>query len=86
LLFLPFAEHACQLTHYQEAFLIGILAAAYAEAGRFDDAVGAAQKAHEVALAHGQKEIADRNLNLLQLYKSGKALHLDATPPSKSPQ
>ncbi|HYA79178.1 MAG TPA: tetratricopeptide repeat protein, partial [Candidatus Nitrosopolaris sp.] len=33
------AEHACQLTGYKEALLIGTLAAAYAEAGRYDDAV-----------------------------------------------
>ncbi len=51
----PLAEHACQRTDYQEAFLIGTLAAAYAEAGRFNDAVAAAQKSHGVALAHGQK-------------------------------
>ncbi|MGA9451350.1 MAG: tetratricopeptide repeat protein, partial [Verrucomicrobiia bacterium] len=30
------AEHACQLTGYKEALLIGTLAAAYAEAGRYD--------------------------------------------------
>jgi tetratricopeptide (TPR) repeat protein len=80
------AEHACQRTHYQEAFLIGTLAAAYAEAGRFDDAVAAAQKAHDVALAHGQKDIAEKNLHLMQLYKSGQPFHMDApTPPSQKP-
>lgn len=77
------AEHACERTHYQEAFLIGTLAAAYAEAGRYDDAVAAAQKAHDVALAHGQKGIADKNAGLLQLYKSGQPLHMQATPPPK---
>ena len=80
------AEHACQRTHYQQAFLIGTLAAAYAEVGRFDDAVAAAQKAHDVALANGQKDIAERNLRLMQLYQSGKPFHMQTDPLPKSPQ
>ena len=81
----PLAEHACERVKYQEAFLIGTLAAAYAEAGRFDDAVAAAQKAHDVALAHGQTEIADRNLQLMQLYKSGKPFHMETNAPVQKP-
>ncbi|HZQ47254.1 MAG TPA: tetratricopeptide repeat protein, partial [Verrucomicrobiae bacterium] len=34
-----FGERACKLTHYEKPFLIGTLAAAYAEAGRFKEAV-----------------------------------------------
>jgi len=75
------AQHACEQTRYQVAFLIGTLAAAYAEDGQFPDAVAAAQKAHDVALAHGQKDIADRNLQLMQLYKSGKPFHMTPAPP-----
>jgi tetratricopeptide (TPR) repeat protein len=81
----PLAEHACERTHYQQAFLIGTLAAAYAEAGRFPDAIAAAQKAHDVALAHGQKEIAESNARLMQLYKSGQPFHAGANlPPQKT--
>jgi tetratricopeptide (TPR) repeat protein len=72
------AERACQLTQYQEAFLIGTLAAAYAEAGRFNDAVATAQKARMVALAKGQKEIAAANERWEELYKSGHAFHQEA--------
>jgi len=72
------AERVCQLTQYKEAFLIGTLAAAYAEAGRFDDAVVTAQKACAVALAQGQTEIAASNEQLLELYKSGRAFHQKA--------
>jgi len=72
------AEHACQITRYKEAFLIGTLATAYAEVGRFNDAVVAAQKARTVALAKGQKDIADANGQLLELYKSGRAYHQKA--------
>ena len=69
------AQRACEKTHYQKAFLIGTLAAAYAEAGRFDDAIAAAQKAHDVALAGGDKDLAARNAQLLQLYQSHQAFH-----------
>jgi len=72
------AERACQLTQYQEAFMIGTLAAAYAEAGRFNDAVTIAQKARSVALTHGEEEIAASNEKLLELYQSGRAWHQEA--------
>ncbi len=72
------AERACQSTQYKQAFLIRTLAAAYAEAGRFDDAVATAQKARTLALAQGQKEIAAQNEQLLELYKSGRAYHHEA--------
>jgi hypothetical protein len=39
------AEQTCEATDYQRAEYLDTLAAAYAEAGRFDDAVGAARKA-----------------------------------------
>ncbi|HTR43861.1 MAG TPA: tetratricopeptide repeat protein [Pseudomonadales bacterium] len=80
------SQHACELTQYQEAFLIGTLAVAYAEAGRFNEAVTASQKAQDVALAHGQKVVAEQNLKLMQLFKSGKPFHLDTVaPPSQKP-
>ena len=69
------AEGACRKTHYQQPVMVGTLAAAYAEAGRFDDAVATAQKARDSALALGQKEIADNNERLMELYKSGRAFH-----------
>jgi Flp pilus assembly protein TadD len=72
------AEHACKLTEYKKAFFIGTLGAACAGAGRFNDAVAAAQKAHDVALAQGQKEIAANNEHLLELFKSGLAYHQEA--------
>jgi Tfp pilus assembly protein PilF len=74
------ARHACELTRYEQAFLIGTLAAAYAEAGRFNDAVITAQKARDVALAHGQKEVAASNERLMETYKSGRAFHEEAHP------
>ena len=52
--------------------MLGTLAAAYAEAGRFPEAVNTAQKASELAVAAGQKEVAATNNKLLELYRSGQ--------------
>ncbi len=79
------AEQACEQTHFQSAFLIGTLAGGYAEAGRFDEAVAAAKKASEVAAAHGQKKVAERNSQLMQLYQSGYALHTATNAPLQKP-
>jgi protein O-mannosyl-transferase len=43
------AEQTCEATDYQRAEYLDTLAAAYAEVGRFDDAVGAARKAQNGA-------------------------------------
>jgi tetratricopeptide (TPR) repeat protein len=75
-----FAERACKLTHDEQAFFIGTLAAAYAEAGKFEQAVATAQRAYDVALAHGQKAVAVNNQHLMESYKSGQAFHGEATP------
>lgn len=69
------AERACALTNYREPLLIGTLAAAYAEAGRFADAVTAAEKAIAIAEAAGLTEIAGRNRQLRELYRAGKPFH-----------
>ena len=47
------AERACELTHYGEPLLIGTLAAAYAEGGRFPEAVATAEKAEQLATTAG---------------------------------
>ena len=64
------ASNACELTGNKQPLLLGTLGAAYAEAGRWDEAVAAAQKAHDLAAAAGQKAVAERNLQLQQLYRS----------------
>ena len=69
------AERACKLTGYKEGIFVGTLAAAYAEAGRFQDAISSAEKAHNLALAAGQKKIAQKNQELLELYRTGRAYH-----------
>jgi Flp pilus assembly protein TadD len=77
------ARRACELTRYQRPTLVGTLAAAYAEAGQFDEAVAAAQKARDLASASNEQELADRNQKLLELYRSHQAYHEPAAPASR---
>jgi Tfp pilus assembly protein PilF len=70
-----FASEACKLTRDSSPLLIGTLAAAYAEAGRFDEAVNTAQKAGNLAQAQGNKALAQRNLELIAIYRSHHAYH-----------
>jgi Flp pilus assembly protein TadD len=77
-----FAEQACHLTGYQRPQMIGALAAAYAEAGRFTEAVAATQKAIDLARASGDARFAAVNEQLLKLYSAGKPYHM--TRPSTS--
>jgi tetratricopeptide (TPR) repeat protein len=66
------AERACELTRHGEPLLLGTLAAAYAEAGRFSDAAKTAEKARSLAAEAGLKDIAEKNAELLELYRAGK--------------
>ena len=65
------AEHACELTHYQVAGLIETLGAAYAEAGRFPEAIHMAQKA---AMRAAESDQGGLNPQLLKRYRAGKAV------------
>ena len=69
------AERACELTHYGEPLFLGTLAAAYAEAGRFPEAVTTAEKAERLATAAGLTAVAAKNRQLLELYRAGKPYH-----------
>lgn len=74
------AQRASEATHNQQPFVLGTLAAAYAEAGQFTNAVTTAKQARDLALAQNQKELAERNQELLQLYESGHAYHEGTKP------
>jgi len=71
-----FAEQCGRLTGYQRAQMLGSLAAAYAEAGRFPEAVATAQKAIDLARAAGDARFAAVNEQLLRLYRAGKPYHM----------
>ena len=53
----------------------GTLAAAYAEAGRFPDAVATAEKAIQEESASGDTRFAEMNRQLLEYYRARKAWH-----------
>jgi len=67
-----FAEKACNLTGYKEPNFLDTLAAAYAAAGRFDQAVSAAEKALRLAQSAGKDKLASDIKSRLDLYKSNK--------------
>lgn len=69
------ARLACEATQYKETMIIGTLAAAYAEAGQFDDATATAQKACTLAEENGQAELLQKNRELLALYQKLQAYH-----------
>jgi len=66
------AERACELSRHRDPNLLDTLAAAYAEAGRFPEAVATAQKAAEMALSAGWKELASEIEKQLKHFKEGR--------------
>jgi tetratricopeptide (TPR) repeat protein len=75
------AEDACRLSGGREPSFFGTLDAAYAGAGRFDEAITTANKARELALAAGQQQIAEKAEERLALYRAGKPYHSTAPTP-----
>ena len=69
------AERACRITEYQDPLMIGTLAAAYAEAGRFEDAIRTAERAKTTAAAAGKEALVEKNRQLIELYRQKKAYH-----------
>jgi hypothetical protein len=60
----------------------GTLAAAYAEAGRFPEAVATAEKAVLEETAAGETPFADLNRYLLTFYRAGKPWHGSIAKPA----
>jgi len=72
---IKYAEKACRQTGYSESSFVCILAAAYAEVGRFDDAISAAKYASNLAAQSGDKNALQMNQALLQLYVNHQPYH-----------
>ncbi len=66
------AERACKLTEYKQPVMVGTLAAAYAETGRFAEAVSTAEKARALAEQANETALAAKNRTLLERYRSGQ--------------
>jgi Flp pilus assembly protein TadD len=67
-----YAKLACELTKYKEPEFLDTLAAAYAAAGRFEEAVKTSKQAVETAKAEGREEQVGEIQNRMELYKTGK--------------
>jgi tetratricopeptide (TPR) repeat protein len=80
-----YAEHACELTNYKQTVMVGTLAAAYAEAGRFDEAISTAEKACALASESGDRDLLKRNQELLVLYRAHRPYHEVASPDQAEP-
>jgi tetratricopeptide (TPR) repeat protein len=76
------SEHACRLTHFDQPGFMSTLAAAYAEAGRFPEAVSTTETALRMQIAAGDTRSARINQQLLQFYRAGKPWH---EPPPHAP-
>jgi tetratricopeptide (TPR) repeat protein len=66
------AEQACRLTKDRDIVPIGTLSAAYAEAGRFEEAMATAQRGYELARAANDRRFAGILQLLLKSYQAGK--------------
>ena len=69
------SENACRLTGQRHPVYLATLAAAYAEAGRFDDAIATAEKAKSIALAAGRQDAARSLDPFIDTYKAGRPFH-----------
>ena len=70
------AERAGVLTRHQDVTAIDALAAAYAEAGRFDEAVRVARSGLAHATAAGQAPVADQFRQRIELYQQRQPLRI----------
>ena len=70
------AQRANQLTGDGNPVVLGTLAAAYAEAGRFPEAVATAQRALQLAGTQSNTALADAIRSQLKLYQAGLPFHL----------
>ncbi len=65
------AQRAARLSDAREPAILGTLAAAYAEAGRFSEAVLAAQQALALATSQKNTALADALQARIRLYQAG---------------
>jgi tetratricopeptide (TPR) repeat protein len=69
------AKRACELTQNQQSIFLTTLAAAYAEAGQFKEAIATIQKSNNCAPITGQKNKTDINESLSKLFEGKSPFH-----------
>ncbi len=72
---LHLAQKACGLVGHPDPRFLSSLEVAYAEVGRFDDAIKTAQQIQQLATAPSQKRFVAGITNRLELYRAGKPFH-----------
>jgi len=60
----------CKITQFHQPLALDVLAAAYAETGRYDEAISTADKAYEMALVQGPGTLAQGLEQRLKLYQN----------------
>ncbi len=78
-----YARRACELSGYEPPELLDTLAAAYAAAGRFRDAVERAEQALELARTMKKEELIQQVQKRLELYRAGRPYIEKAAPPKQ---
>ena len=66
------AEAACKITKRQQTATLDTLAAAYAEAGRFDEAIKTTEEIRALAISAHDTNTVDTARQRLELYKAGR--------------
>ena len=79
---LQLAQRACELTNYQSPNMLNALAAAYAAADNFSDAVKTAEKALNLARLAGANELVSKIQSCLELYRQQQPYY--STTPSQN--
>jgi tetratricopeptide (TPR) repeat protein len=70
------SERADAASRHQDVIAIDALAAAYASAGRYDDALTAARAGLELATAAGRLDVASQFRQRMELYQKGQPLRI----------
>jgi tetratricopeptide (TPR) repeat protein len=76
------AEQANQLTGYNQLEMISTLAAAFAEAGRFPEAIQASRKALELARRDSKADLVKQLEARMRLYQASQPYHVDEGGPN----
>ena len=79
------AEQAVRLPGGEDPMIIRVLAAAYAETGRFAEAIDTAQRAKQLAAQQGNTALADVLDMHIKLYQAGKPFRDKNTPVTPTP-
>ena len=73
------AQQICELTNYQIPGMLDTLAAAYAEAGRFSEAIQTVDRAIAIARGEGQTQMLEKLLRRRQRYQSRQTIRVPSS-------